>query len=185
MDFMLLTDRLSLRTLGPANAAHVADYLRRNREHFRNAGPLVTEDYFTESYQRARLQREVELMGEGTFFRLWMFLRDASPSMGPIGDISLSQIFRGIMLSCYIGYKIDKGHTGRGYMTEAVGRVVQFAFDDLCLHRLEANIMPSNTASQRVVERLGFVKEGFSRRYLRINGVWEDHLRYARVREDD
>ena len=178
---MLSTARLHLKLLGPAQATEATHYLARNREHFSGAGPLVDEEYFTAAYQERRLTRELELMEEGTLYRLWLYRRDAAADEGPIGDISLSHIIRGIMQSCFIGYKLDRDHVGNGYMTEALERAVAFAFETLCLHRVEANIMPSNIASQRVVEKLGFTNEGYSKSYLMINGRWEDHVRYARI----
>ena len=180
---MLTTPRLRLRLLGPENAPEVRDYHLRNRDYFATAGPRVDDDYFTEDYQRNRLLRELEMAEEGNLVRLWIFPRSDDSSMNPIGDISMSHIIRGIMHSCFLGYKIDCEHAGKGYMTEALERVVGFAFDNLGLHRVEANIMPTNLASQRVVEKLGFVREGYSRQYLRINGSWADHLRYTRLND--
>lgn len=180
---MLTTSRLTLKLLGPAEAPEATRYLLRNREHFSGAGPLVDDEYFTEGFQTRRLSRELEMMEEGSLFRLWIYRRDAVPEEGPIGDISLSHIVRGIMHSCFIGYKLDRDHVGNGYMTEALDATLGVAFGRLRLHRVEANIMPSNTASQRVVEKLGFQREGYSRKYLMINGRWEDHIRYARVND--
>ena len=180
---VLTTPRLRLRLLGPDDTAAVTTYLVRNREHFSRAGPRVDDAYFTHEYQQTRLTRELEMMDEGTLVRLWVFLRDGAANAGPIGDISLSHIIHGVMFSCFLGYKIDSEHAGKGYMTEALGRAVEFAFENLGLHRVEANIMPSNIRSQRVVERLGFSREGYSRSYLLINGVWEDHLRYTRLND--
>lgn len=178
----LTTARLDLRLLGPDHAIDVTRYLARNRDYFKTAGPLVDDDYFTDGYQRRRLARELEAIDDGSLFRLWIYLRSSS-NPGPIGDVSLSRIVRGIMQSCFLGYKIDRAHAGNGYMTEALEATVAFAFEKLGLHRLEANIMPSNAASVRVVEKLGFVDEGCSRRYLLINGAWEDHRRFAIVND--
>lgn len=180
---MISTSRLHLRLLGPDRAADAARYLARNREHFSAAGPRVDDAFFTTDYQRNRLARELEMMEEGSLFRLWIYPKDSAAVEGPIGDISLSHIVRGIMHSCFVGYKLDHAQLGRGYMTEALGHVVTFAFDRLGLHRLEANIMPSNIPSQRVVEKLEFVREGYSERYLLIDGRWQDHIRYARIND--
>jgi ribosomal-protein-alanine N-acetyltransferase len=85
----------------------------------------------------------------------------------------------GAFLSCFVGYKLDAEYVNRGYMTEALRRVAEFAFADIGLHRLEANIMPRNGASLRIMQKLGFECEGISSRYLMIDGVWEDHARYV------
>lgn len=181
---MLTTPRLHLRLLDPADSGLVTHYLLRNRAHFSGAGPLVSDEYFTEDFQRRRLTRELEMSEEGTLYRLWIYRGDGDIADGPIGDISLSHIVRGIMHSCFVGYKLDHEQCGQGLMTEALGAAIDFAFDRLHLHRIEANIMPRNTASQRVVEKLGFVREGCSSKYLMINGCWEDHFRYAKVNEE-
>jgi ribosomal-protein-alanine N-acetyltransferase len=101
-----------------------------------------------------------------------------------LGVINLSQIFHGPFRSAYLGYYIGKKHAGQGYMTEALQLMLFHAFDKLKLHRLEANIQPGNTASIALVKRAGFVREGFSRRYLKIGGKWRDHERWAIMVED-
>lgn len=100
------------------------------------------------------------------------------------GSVNLSQIFRKAFQNAYLGYMLGAPFTGYGYMTEAVGLALRFAFVELGLHRVEANVQPSNLPSIRVLERNGFSKEGFSRRYLKIGGRWRDHERWAIIRED-
>ncbi len=101
-----------------------------------------------------------------------------------VGVINLSQIFYGPLKSAYLGYALFAGFTGQGYATDAIRLIVRFAFSHLKLHRIEANIQPDNAASIRVVERLGFSKEGFSAKYLKINGRWRDHERWALITEN-
>lgn len=96
-----------------------------------------------------------------------------------LGLFSLSQIFRGPLESAYVGYWVGQEFAGHGYMTEAFRLVLDFAFHDLRLHRLEANIRPDNPASLALARRLGFRREGYSPRYLRIDGEWRDHERWA------
>ena len=103
---------------------------------------------------------------------------------GILGQISFSDISRGPFQSAYIGYWIGRAHGGRGLMTEALVLAVDFAFQDLNLHRLEANIRPTNAASLALVERCGFQREGYARRLLRIAGRWHDHERWAVISED-
>ena len=100
------------------------------------------------------------------------------------GSINLSQIFRGGFQNAYLGYYIGAPYTGRGYMTEALKLLLRYAFSELKLHRLEANIQPQNRASIALVKRAGFSREGFSRRYLKISGRWRDHDRWAIIAED-
>ena len=100
---------------------------------------------------------------------------------GIVGVVNLNQIVWGAFRSAYLGYYGMAAFAGRGYMAAAVRLAVVHAFDRLGLHRLEANIQPANTASVTLVQRLGFRREGFSPRYLRIGGVWCDHERWALI----
>ncbi|WP_028227262.1 GNAT family N-acetyltransferase [Paraburkholderia ferrariae] len=96
-----------------------------------------------------------------------------------VGVVNINEIVAGVFQSAYLGYYGMQRYAGRGYMTEALRAAIDYAFSDLGLHRLEANIQPGNEASIALVRRLGFQKEGFSPRYLRIDGEWRDHERWA------
>lgn len=100
------------------------------------------------------------------------------------GVFSISEIVRGPLESGYLGYYAAARHAGSGYMTEGLTLVLRYAFLRLKLHRLEANIQPQNARSIALVERCGFRREGYSRRYLKIAGRWRDHERWAILRED-
>jgi [ribosomal protein S5]-alanine N-acetyltransferase len=101
-----------------------------------------------------------------------------------VGIANLSQIFYKAFQSCYLGYYAHAAYAGQGLMKEGLRLVVAHAFTALNLHRIEANIQPENQASIALVRHLGFSKEGFSRRYLFINGAWQDHERWAITIED-
>jgi ribosomal-protein-alanine N-acetyltransferase len=101
-----------------------------------------------------------------------------------VGEVSLGSVQRGPFQSANVGYWIDAEHAGHGYMPEAVAVVLRFAFDEVGLHRVEAAIVPRNTKSRRVAEKLGLRDEGTSQRFLQIRGVWEDHVRYAITAEE-
>ncbi len=101
-----------------------------------------------------------------------------------VGEINLSIIQRGPFQSSYVGYWIDEAQAGHGYMPEALVLLCRTAFEELRLHRIQISIIPRNTASRRVVEKLGIRDEGLAQRYLEINGVWEDHIRYAMTVEE-
>ncbi len=100
------------------------------------------------------------------------------------GEINIGTIQRGPFQNAYVGYWIDRESAGHGYMPESVVACARFAFDELGLHRLQISIVPRNKASRRVVEKLGLRMEGLAERYLQINGVWEDHCRYAITSEE-
>ncbi|MGL5833447.1 MAG: GNAT family N-acetyltransferase [Waterburya sp.] len=105
-------------------------------------------------------------------------------SMKIVGVANLSQIFYGAFQNAYLGYYVDVDFAGQGLMLEGIRLVINHAFYTLGLHRVEANIQPENTASINLVKRLGFTKEGFSRRYLKINEKWCDHERWALTSEN-
>ncbi|HMH45535.1 MAG TPA: GNAT family protein [Pyrinomonadaceae bacterium] len=101
-----------------------------------------------------------------------------------VGSINLSQIFLGRFRNAYLGYFIGAPYAGRGYMKETIRLMLRYAFTHLKLHRLEANIQPENLASVALVKGAGFIREGYSRRYLKICGRWRDHERWAILAED-
>lgn len=101
-----------------------------------------------------------------------------------LGGLTLSNVRRGVCQAASLGYWMGAPHAGRGYMTAAVRALLPVAHEVLHLHRVEAACMPSNQPSIRLLESCGFVREGYSREYLCINGVWEDHLIFARLRHD-
>jgi ribosomal-protein-alanine N-acetyltransferase len=138
--------------------------------------PDVIEDRDAFAVRCSARQRERQL---GTAFGFGLFVAGDFA-----GEINLTAIQRGPFQSAYVGYWIDEKHAGNGYMPEALVVLARFAFDDLQLHRIQIAIIPRNLASRRVVEKLEIREEGVAVRYLEINGVWEDHVRYAITTEE-
>lgn len=101
-----------------------------------------------------------------------------------IGVFNISGIMRGAFKSAYLGYYATKEFARKGFMSQALKLVLKEIFTSLDLHRIEANIQPTNTASIHLAIKNGFLKEGFSPRYLKINGIWHDHFRFALTLED-
>ena len=95
------------------------------------------------------------------------------------GEVNLNSVMRGAMQSGTIGYWIDEAKAGNSYVSEAVLVLMKFAFEELRLHRMEICIVPRNANSRRVVEKLQLREEGIAERFLEINGIWEDHVRYG------
>lgn len=101
-----------------------------------------------------------------------------------MGQISLNQIFRGPFQSAIAGYWVGEAYARRGYMADGLRLTLRHAFERLGLHRVEANIIPVNEASKRLVRRVGFRYEGLALRYLRVNGAWQDHEHWAMTAEE-
>ena len=160
----------------PELAAPLADFYRRNRTFFAPWEPRREEDFYTEEGQLALLLREQEDFHAGRAFRFYLV-----PHEGEVaGLVGLNSVVWGAFCSCFLGYKLDRARQGQGLMTRAVEAAVTWGFECRGLHRVEANVLPRNLPSRRVLERCGFVCEGISPRYLAINGVWEDHLHMVR-----
>lgn len=171
MFIALQTSRLQLKVLDQERAAEVVDFIVRNDHYLKIWEPLRDPEYYTIDKQAEILAAESRSIADGSLFKVWLHQDDEI-----IGSIAVSNIVRGVFQSGHVGYKLAQSHTGKGYMTEALRAVVSHCFETLGMHRLEANIMPRNAASLNVVRRLGFYEEGLAIKYLKINGVWEDHL---------
>jgi len=171
------THRLVLSLLGPEHSAAVRDYGLRSLTFHAPWDPERPADYWELPRVAERLRQQVAEAERG--HSLCLSLADKDRPDRVIGVANLRNIIRGALQGCHLGYALSPDATGRGYMTEAVAEVVRIAFTDLALHRVEANVMPRNARSLAVVERVGFEREGLSRRYLHIAGSWEDHLRFG------
>jgi ribosomal-protein-alanine N-acetyltransferase len=133
------------------------------------------------AFWEEQLRRSVQEAYQDQSLRLFLFKRAAGaggpgPEGPVIGTVNLTQIARGPVQSCNLGYGLDEREQGQGLMVEALRAVIPHAFDGLNLHRIQASYMPENARSARVLEKLGFVVEGRARDYIRINGVWRDHV---------
>lgn len=173
----LYTKNLRLTVLLGLSPELLVDYLSRNESFWKPWSPTTPASYFQLSYQREHLKRQLLQMQQGEALRFYLFHKHNPHKI--IGDIGFTHIIRGVFQSCFLSYKIDKNEQQKGYMTEALTKVITFVFNELKLHRIEANIMPRNTASIKTVEKLNFQYEGTSKKYLKINGQWEDHCHYV------
>ncbi len=138
--------------------------------------PDVIEDRDAFAVRCSARQRERQL---GTGYGFGVFV---DGQFG--GEINLSSVQRGPFQSAYVGYWIDEKLAGHGYTPEGVVVLMRYVFEELRLHRVQIAIIPRNQASRRVMEKLAIREEGTALRYLEINGVWEDHVRYAVTSED-
>jgi ribosomal-protein-alanine N-acetyltransferase len=157
------------------------NFLTDNKEHLRPWEDESPEACYTLKYQRKTVRFEKREFKSGRAVDLWIL---AKHEHRLIGKVTVFGILRGNCASCMIGYKLDKEYEGKGYMSEAVGEVVRFLFEDVNMHRVEINILPRNERSIHVAERLGFTAEALSPAFMRVNGVWEDHIRYVKFNDN-
>ena len=170
--FVFRSPRLCFLAVGPALARPAAAFYRRNRAAF-----------VTEEGQAERLAEELGWAEAGRSFR-FLLVQPRHPGK-IIGALGFNEIVRGAFQSCFVSYKIDAALWGRGYGSEAIRYGTGWAFRVLGLHRAEANVMPRNAASLRAAEKAGYRPEGLARRYLNINGVWEDHIHMVKLNEEE
>jgi [ribosomal protein S5]-alanine N-acetyltransferase len=168
------TARLVLKVLDESYADKVLDYHIRNSDFLAQWEPIRGESFYRIDYHRNQLQNDTVSIESGNALRLWVFKKDEPDKI--IGVIAFNNIVKGVFLSCHLGYKLDKDELNKGYISEAIKKGIEIIFDQYKLHRIEANIMPRNKASLRVVEKLGFYNEGLAYKYLKIHGKWEDHI---------
>lgn len=160
-------------------AEQVVGYYTRNRGFLEAFEPVREEGFFSLRHQQDVLREEMLAYKEKTAFRFYIAPVERPTEI--IGIIGLNNVVWGTFRSAFLGYKLDKEYLNRGYMTMAVAMLTKYAFEELGLHRIEANVMPKNKASLRVLEKNHFANEGISKYYLNINGVWEDHIHMVKL----
>ncbi|MEI9803766.1 MAG: GNAT family protein [Pseudolabrys sp.] len=144
--------------------------------------PIWPSDDLTRGAFRRRLKRYADDQRSDLAYAFLIFRSDDDAL---VGGLTLANIRRGVAQAGSIGYWVGAPFARQGYMTAAVRALIPFSFQNLRLHRLEAACIPGNNASTALLEKTGFQREGYARKYLCINGVWQDHLLYARLQEDE
>ena len=160
----------------------LANLRRESRDFLKPFEPRWSEADLSRRVFAARLQRSRQEAALGTDYNFFVFLADASGEQ-LVGGLTLSNIRRRAAQYVNLGYWMGGAYAGKGYMTEAVGLVVPFAFNSLGLHRIHAAFLPDNIASRRVLEKNGFREEGYAEHYLQIDGRWADHVLFGLTRE--
>ena len=172
-----------IRMADPAFARMTAEFFAENRESFEKYEEKRPEEFFLPEFQEIWLDIQREKAKKGEWYSFYLFEKGKPHKV--VGTLSLSQIQYGSLCSGVIGYRIDRLRQGEGFGTEAVREGTRIGFEELRLHRMEADVMPENHASLRVLEKNAFVNEGFSPYYLKINGKWEDHIHMAVIRTEE
>ncbi|MGB9344563.1 MAG: GNAT family protein [Ilumatobacteraceae bacterium] len=175
--------RIMLRPLAANDFRSWSEVRRRNEEWLtvwepsrpaHQSDPATDRGAFT-----SRCQQRDRDRAAGSAYQFGLFV-----DQQVAGEVNLNNVIRGAMQSGTIGYWIDQRHAGHSYVAEAVVVVLQFAFEQLMLHRVEICIVPRNARSRRIMEKLAIREEGLAQRYLEINGTWEDHIRYGMTVEE-
>jgi [ribosomal protein S5]-alanine N-acetyltransferase len=174
-------DGLYLRPLEARDYAAWAALREVSREFLSPWEPTWPADDLTKSAFRRRLRRHSEEMDRDEAYPFLIF-REQDGAL--LGGLTLGQVRRGVSQTATLGYWMGEPFAGRGYMARATRAALSYAFANLRFHRVEAACLPHNVRSIRLLEGAGFRREGLARAYLRINGVWQDHLLFARLDSD-
>lgn len=188
MNFEYETKRLLLRVEHQDIAGKVLNFYYKNRIYFDAWETTRPDNFYTKAYQGASLHLEYNEMINRHLLRFWFYEKEnyfSNPAKAPIiGSISISNIRHGCFSSGMFGYKLDHDYWGKGYALEASQKMIELAFSQCRLHRLEAYIMSANERSVHLIERLGFHYEGTDRSSIEVNHRFQDHLRYSLINEN-
>jgi [ribosomal protein S5]-alanine N-acetyltransferase len=176
---LLTTERLTIAHMALPHAPLLAEFFRRNENHLAPWDPPRPTTIRELEYWESECARAADEYLEGAVVRWVLLLNDAPAQL--VGRINYTQIARGPFQSCMLGYALDARYEGRGLMTEALRATNQHAFDVLRLHRIQANHLPNNVRSSRLLQRLGFRREGLAQDYLYIADKWRDHVLTALI----
>ncbi|MBB3227228.1 ribosomal-protein-alanine N-acetyltransferase [Luteibacter sp. Sphag1AF] len=175
------TSRTIIRLLEPDEAPILLRYRMENRAHLEPWEPLRQASHYTLEGCRQVIEAGIEAARSDRGYPFVILTPDSGDM---IGSFTLANVVRGVFQACHLGYGIASRHEGQGLMFEALDAAVRYAFGPLDFHRVMANYMPRNERSGRLLERLGFEREGYAKRYLKIDGLWEDHVLTAKVRAE-
>jgi [ribosomal protein S5]-alanine N-acetyltransferase len=179
----LTSERLLLTLPGPEHAARLVSYFETNREHLTPWEPPFPAGLFTNLFWERRLDQNQHEYRAGKSMRLVLY-EQANPQGPVVGLANFTQFVRGAFMACTLGYSIDQDQQGKSLMHEALSVAVRHVFDELNMHRVQANYIPTNERSGTLLRRLDFRVEGYAHDYLFINGRWRDHILTAKVRDD-
>ena len=166
--------KLVIRVPERQDAKALITYLMENRDHFSGTDPKRPPEFYSEPFWAERIAQFQSACRADRAVHFYLFNSEDNAEI--VGSVELSQIARGPFQACYLGFGVAKKRQGEGLMFEAVGAVIAYAFGELNLHRIMANHLPDNERSARLLARLEFQREGIAQEYLRINGVWRDHV---------
>lgn len=168
---------ISIKVLTPDDASSMVEYYIRNRQYLKPFEPSREENFYTFEAQKQILMENYKqfLNGDGVNFGIYS-------ANNLVGKIQVSNITYGVFKNAIVGYSMDEKYQGRGWMKEALSLVLDYGFNEMELHRIEASTLVDNIKSQSVLLGCGFEKLGLNKEYLYINGVWRDHITFYKIK---
>lgn len=179
---VFITSRLVVRLLHQQDIPEVLNYYLENQEFLEPFEPVRPRNFYTREFWSQHIEKSLIEYGYDRSLRLFFFKKTDPTKV--IGTANFTSMNQGVSYSCNLGYSLAESEQGKGYMTEALEVSIRYLFDDLNMHRINANYMPHNRRSGNVLKRLGFTVEGYARDYLLINGKWEDHILTSLINPD-
>ncbi|WP_039913467.1 GNAT family N-acetyltransferase [Cellvibrio mixtus] len=168
---------MEFRKTAHADAQRLLDFYVENRTHLALWEPERSDRFYTLDYWQEQMQNRTAEMQEGR--AVYFMAVDDRDNVGAV--CNLTNIVRGVFQAGYMGYAVAKTYQGQGIMKALCVHVVDYAFEELQLNRVMSNYLPHNERSGNLLKSLGFGQEGYARRYLKINGHWEDHILTAKI----
>ena len=176
-----VTKRLVIRVALASDAEKLRHYYAHNQAHLAPWEPIRSAGYYTLRWWQLRIEQIHVEFDDASAVNFVAMTPDKSEI---VAVANFSNIIQGVFKSCYLGYSISKAYEGQGLMVEFLQTCLEFMFENMGLNRVMANYIPMNERSGALLQRLGFEREGYARKYLKIAGVWQDHVLTALLQED-
>jgi len=176
----LETPRLKIKPLASANAEDALRYQVKNHDYFKPYAPLSSKDQLTLKYWQRKIWNSQTDWHKDSAYRFYLTLKEDIQE-NCSGIISFTQVFRSAYQSCLLGFNLDEELRGKGLIPEALEKLIEYIFEDKLIHRINAYYHPNNAASEKVLQKVKFQKEGLIKGYLNINNEWQDHILTSRL----
>lgn len=165
--------------INESHPIQIANFYSDNKLHLANSMPIRPAEFYEESYWSKSIRNYHSEFQVFTAFRLVVL-----DQIKVIATINCDQIVRGPFQACYLGYCLDKQYEGKGIIHHSLKHIINYLFDEKKINRIMANYIPNNNRSENVLQKLGFEKEGYAKNYLKINGLWQDHILTSLVNKE-
>ena len=180
--YKIITERLIIESPNETHAGQFLEYRLKNKKIFKPWSPQFSSDYYTLNNITKEMRKFSIMFEKEQLFKFFLFNKKNTNTI--IGDFSFSNIVKGVFLSCHLGYHIDQDYSNKGLMREALSAGINYFFNEKKYHRIEANVIPENKPSIKLLLTLGFEEEGLAKKYLKINNKWEDHTHFTLLNEN-